>query len=149
MATKHYKVGWDYRSSLGALTKGTTVELDDEFAALVNRDSPGILDEVDSAQQSKIEAAKKALAEATGQPTGDDSEPEGDDLDGLKKKELLALAAERGVEVSKKDNMDTIRAAIRAAQGDTEADDGDDGEDGADDTDGPETDGDSADTDEE
>lgn len=125
MATKHYTVGWDYRSSLGVLIKGTTVELDDEYAELVNRDSPGILKEADAGRQSKIEAAKKALAEATGQAAQEpDADADGDGLDGLNKKQLLALAADLGVEVAKKANNDTIRAAIRAAQ-EPDAADGD------------------------
>lgn len=142
MATKHYEVGWDYRSSLGVLTKGTTVELDDEYAALVNRDSPGVLEEADADQQSKIEAAKKALAEATGQGDPETAEV---DLDGLKKKELVALAAELGVQISKKENMDTIRAAIRAAQTEADSDSGDGGEESASDPETAEVDADTDD----
>jgi hypothetical protein len=109
---QYYTVGWDYRSSLGVLTAGSVVELEDDFAALVNRDSPGILDPVNDEKKATVEAAKQALADATTSPPADDS----DDLDGLNKKQLLALAAERGVDVDKKAKVAVIRAALRDAQ---------------------------------
>jgi len=41
-----YTVQWHYRSSLGVLTRGETLELEAEQAAAYNRDSPGVLVEV-------------------------------------------------------------------------------------------------------
>lgn len=38
-----YKVAWDYRSSLGALDKGTIVDVSEVEADAFNRDSPGVL----------------------------------------------------------------------------------------------------------
>lgn len=38
-----FKVAHDYRSSTVTLREGQTVELDDELAAWIERDSPGIL----------------------------------------------------------------------------------------------------------
>ena len=42
--TEQYKVKWDYVSSLGGpWAAGDLVELDEEMAEAVNRDSPGVL----------------------------------------------------------------------------------------------------------
>lgn len=38
-----YTVQWRYSSSLGQFAQGDVVELDDELAAAINRDSPGVL----------------------------------------------------------------------------------------------------------
>lgn len=38
-----YKVAWDYTSNIGSFDKGAEVEVDDELAEHVNRDSPGVL----------------------------------------------------------------------------------------------------------
>ena len=35
--------GWDYRSNLGAGTKGEAVDLESDVADAINRDSPGVL----------------------------------------------------------------------------------------------------------
>ena len=38
-----FRVAHNYRSSLGQFVEGDQVELDDELAAYINRDSPGTL----------------------------------------------------------------------------------------------------------
>lgn len=38
-----YVYQWNYRSGYGAGAKGDVVDLDDETAAAINRDSPGVL----------------------------------------------------------------------------------------------------------
>lgn len=38
-----YRYAWDYRSSYGGGREGDTVEIDEELAAAINRDSPGAL----------------------------------------------------------------------------------------------------------
>ncbi len=54
---KQYKVQWDYASSLaGPWSKGDVVEMEAEWADVVNRDSPGVLVE---AKKSKRAAKPK------------------------------------------------------------------------------------------
>lgn len=48
-----YKVAWDYTSNIGSFDKGAVVEVDDELADHVNRDSPGVLKPVKDAKKQK------------------------------------------------------------------------------------------------
>lgn len=38
-----FKVAWDYTSNIGSFDAGAVVDVDDELAEHVNRDSPGVL----------------------------------------------------------------------------------------------------------
>ncbi|MGQ0669333.1 MAG: hypothetical protein ACT4PO_06635 [Actinomycetota bacterium] len=49
-----YKVAWDYRSSYGAFDEGSVVEVDDELAEAINRDSPGVLRAVKAAAKDRM-----------------------------------------------------------------------------------------------
>lgn len=48
-----YLVTQDYRSGLGAFGEGQTVELDDELAAHIERDSPGTLVRVSALPETR------------------------------------------------------------------------------------------------
>lgn len=53
-----YKVQHDYQSNLASYDKGATVELDEDFAAHVNRDSPGTLKPIKAKKAEKSEESK-------------------------------------------------------------------------------------------
>jgi hypothetical protein len=55
-----YEVNWDYKSGAhGPWEAGTYVELDLDQAEHVNRDSPGVLTEVDPEEQARAKRAKQ------------------------------------------------------------------------------------------
>lgn len=50
-----YKVKWNYKSSLGGpWLKGDVVDLREDLAEAINRDSPGILEEAGDAKAAKV-----------------------------------------------------------------------------------------------
>lgn len=72
-----YKVQHDYQSNLASYDKGSTVELDEDFAAHVNRDSPGTLKPVKGKKAEKSEDEPKANAGTVDdilERVGDDAE---------------------------------------------------------------------------
>lgn len=50
-----YIVGHNYTSNLGAFVEGSEVEINDDFAAHINRDSPGTLLPVNDAPKARAE----------------------------------------------------------------------------------------------
>ena len=57
-----YKVKWNYKSSLGGpWLKGNVIDLREDMAEAINRDSPGVLE--DAKTQSKEKDAKVAKDE--------------------------------------------------------------------------------------
>ena len=69
---KRYQVQWDYRtSSLGPWQAGDVVELDEETAAYVQRDSPGVLQLLDDEplrQDRMVRRARQRAAEEPEEP---------------------------------------------------------------------------------
>lgn len=57
---KRYRINWSYRSSLGGpWLKGQVVELDEQIAAAINRDSPGVVAEVKAEDRQVKQAPQK------------------------------------------------------------------------------------------
>ena len=50
-----YIVGHNYTSNLGAFVQGSDVEINDDLAAHINRDSPGTLLPVNEAPEARAE----------------------------------------------------------------------------------------------
>ena len=70
-----YKAQWDYASSYAAFNEGDVVDLEDELAEAINRDSPGVLAPVKARGADQPPAdrmVKKPRRSAKGQP-GDGS----------------------------------------------------------------------------
>lgn len=72
-----FKVQWDYRSNYAAFTKGSEVDVEDDLAALVNRDSPGVLVEIGGIEEM---TKKELLAYADEHDLEVDASAKVDDL---------------------------------------------------------------------
>lgn len=68
MGTMRYRVQWDYRSSLtgkiGPLVKGAVIDLPDELAAHINRDSAGVLVPAEPLVSAPVEPENRAAPAA-------------------------------------------------------------------------------------
>lgn len=86
-----YQVNWDYKSgSHGPWEAGTYVELDPPQAEHVNRDSPGVLTEVDPEEQARAKRARQQP------PTPPPAEPPEPPAVNAAKADWVEFAAEHG-----------------------------------------------------
>lgn len=57
---KKYRVNWNYSSSYGSFSKDDVIELEDEKAESINRDSPGVLSAIENHSHDRmVKAASK------------------------------------------------------------------------------------------
>lgn len=67
-----YTVQWDYESSLGGFwRKGDVIQLDDEVAEAVNRDSPGVLKRVKGRKRGENRQVVEGRTRARDNTAGD------------------------------------------------------------------------------
>lgn len=105
----------DYASDRGSWSEGAVVELDDELAAWLERDVPGIIEDSDAG------AEEEPITEAG--------------LRKLSRAELDALASDRfGIDAEAHPNIDSLIAAMLAGEADSDDDSDEEEEDAVDET---------------
>ena len=82
---KKYSVLWRYKSSLGGpWMKGDLIELDEDLAEAINKDSPGVLKEAKTAKndapggvqvENRLGSAEKTRGKVNSDDPGDEKDP--------------------------------------------------------------------------